>query len=213
MKHVGRFKNTRRRVVVAYRTLPNDPYNALVVMTESLPASEHDDLMKLVESAAGQEEFELATAMARSYLMDGRQMLQAFHLTGMLRKVATNEIEMVPDSVNTIGLDQLNEIIAQQRGVTIADLAIQGDDPTPAEPAPQKVEATDQAAAYTDPAPVAETTTQVDDGVLSDEAMAAQLRSQADAMFKEAKRLREQAEELVPTKRKTTKKTAEVATE
>ena len=41
-----------------------------------------------------------------------------------------------------------------------------------------------------------------DDGVLSDEDLAAQYRSQADAMFKEAKRLREQAEELVPTKRK-----------
>ena len=38
--------------------------------------------------------------------------------------------------------------------------------------------------------------------VLSDEDLAASYRSQADAMFKEAKRLREQAEELVPTKRK-----------
>ena len=48
----------------------------------------------------------------------------------------------------------------------------------------------------------ADTPTQSADGVLSDEDLAASYRSQADAMFKEAKRLREQAEELVPTKRK-----------
>jgi hypothetical protein len=49
------------------------------------------------------------------------------------------------------------------------------------------------------------------DGVISDEELAAQYRSQADALFKEAKALREQAEELVPTKRKSTKKTTETA--
>ena len=38
--------------------------------------------------------------------------------------------------------------------------------------------------------------------VLTDEALAAQYRSQADSLFKEAKTLREQAEQLVPTKRK-----------
>ena len=38
--------------------------------------------------------------------------------------------------------------------------------------------------------------------VLTDEVLAAQYRSQADSLFKEAKTLREQAEELVPTKRK-----------
>jgi hypothetical protein len=48
------------------------------------------------------------------------------------------------------------------------------------------------------------------DGVLSDEDLAAQYRSQADAMFKEAKRLREQAEELAPTKKKTKTSAKEV---
>jgi len=38
--------------------------------------------------------------------------------------------------------------------------------------------------------------------VMSDEDLAKSLRSQADAMFKEAKALRDQAEELVPTKKR-----------
>jgi hypothetical protein len=55
---------------------------------------------------------------------------------------------------------------------------------------------------YTEqPAPVAAP----DSGVLSDEDLASQYRSQADAMFKEAQILRKQAEELVPTKKKAVK--------
>ena len=54
IKHVGRIKNNKRRVIVAYRTLPGDPYNCLVVLTESLPSDEHDVLIKVVESPAGQ---------------------------------------------------------------------------------------------------------------------------------------------------------------
>jgi hypothetical protein len=47
-------------------------------------------------------------------------------------------------------------------------------------------------------------TSQPNDGILSDEDLAAQYRSQADALFKEAKALREQAESLAPTKKRTT---------
>ena len=86
-------------------------------------------------------------------------------------------------------LNELNEIIAQQKGVTVADLA---------GVAPATTLETET------------TTPPADDGVLTDEQLAAQYRSQADAMFKEAKRLREQAEELSPTKKKT-KKTEESA--
>jgi len=46
------------------------------------------------------------------------------------------------------------------------------------------------------------------DGVMTDEDLAASYRSQADAMFKEAKRLREEAEELAPTKKKSVKASA-----
>ena len=163
-------------------------------MTESLPASEHDDLMKLVESAAGQEENELATAMARSYLTDGRQMLQAFHLTGMLRKIPTAEVEMVPDRNNTINLAELNEIIAQQKGVSIEDLAIKPDTP------PEQTQA--EAAPESAPTP--------QNDVLDDEDLAKQYRSQADALYKEAAELRRKAEDLVPTKKS---KKKEVVTE
>ena len=202
VKHVGRIAKNKRRCIVAYRTIPNDPYSALVLLTESMPADEHDALMSLVESPAGQQADELADAMARARLPDGRIMLAGFHKTGQLRKVATNEIEMIPNSKTSIMLNELNEIIAQQKGVALEDLAVK---PTTQQEQAPKVEdeaAVDAASLYTqEPAPAA---TQAETGVLSDEDLAAQYRSQADAMFKEAKRLREQAEELSPTKKKPT---------
>ncbi len=203
IKHVGRIKNNKRRAIVAYRTLPGDPYNCLVVLTETLPSDEHDALIKLVESPSGQQAYELAEAMSRSYLPDGRNMLAGFHTTGKLRKVPTNEIEMTPDSKTVIGLDQLNEVIAQQRGISLEDLPIK---PTFQQAEPAKIETETTGFMTTQ-----EVNSQITDAVTVAPAvssdptvLATQLRSQADAMFKEAKRLREVAEALVPTK-KTTK--------
>lgn len=191
LKHVGRIKTNKRKVVVAYKTVPGEPDHCLVVTTENLDSAEHDALMTLVESDAGQNEFEFANAMARSRLPDGRIMLSGFHTTGKLNKIETNLVEMTPDRSTTIMLDELNKMIAEQRGVGIEDLATL-DMPK------------EETAGSVNEIPSTETATAepASDGVLSDDQLAAQYRSQADAMFKEAKRLREQAEELVPTKKK-----------
>ena len=186
--------NNQRRVVVAYRVVPGEPENCIVVTTENLAAEEHDALIKLVESPAGQESEELATAMARTSLPDGSNMLARFHTTGKMVKAPTSAVEMIPNRNTAIRLNDLNEAIAQQKGVTVADLA--GGAPA-AQTQAQTATAPTQAADV-----VAEPVVAASDGVLTDEALAAQYRSQADAMYKEAKRLREQAEELVPTVKK-----------
>jgi len=206
LKHVGRVAGNQRKVVVAYRVVPGDPDSCLVIQTENLSADEHDALIKAVESAAGQEAYEFGEAMARNTLPDGRNMLAGFHTTGKIRKMPTKEIEMLPNRSSSINLALLNEEIAKQKGVTVNDLAIT-DSKGKTKPLIQPVEdSVDPVATYT------ETTLQAPtDGVISDEELAAQYRSQADALFKEAKALREQAEELVPTKRKSTKKTTETA--
>lgn len=185
--------NNQRKVVVAYRVVPGDPNSAVVVTTENLMADEHDSLMKLVDSAAGQQADELATVMARSQLPDGRNMLAAFHSTGKMVKVPTNSVQMTPATNSSIMLNELNELIAEQRGVTVADLAIT-DKNAPVKKAENKE--------------VADTPAQeavVNDAPLTDEDLARRYRSEANTLFKEAKRLREMAEELVPTKRTTTK--------
>lgn len=203
LKHVGRMIGNKRKVIVAYRTIPNDPEHCLVVQTENLDADMHDSLIRLVESAAGQDAYEFAEAMARDRIPDGRIMLAALHSTGKLTKMRTDEIEMTPNTATAVPLNELNITIAESRGVSISDLSIKPDRPTKTDVANEEVVSDVQE-------PIVETSTA--EAPLSDEELAAQYRSQADAMFKEAKRLREQAEELSPTKKKTaTKKTTESA--
>jgi hypothetical protein len=187
LKHVGRIAANKRKVVVAYRTIPGEPENCLVVTTENLDAADHDSLMKLVESDAGQQEEEF----------DGRIMLSGFHTTGKMTKVPTNSVEMTPDRNTGIMLDELNKIIAEQKGVAIEDLAMRAPEASPAQTEESTIATASEVPASSTP-----------DNILSDEDLAAQYRSQADAMFKEAKRLREQAEELVPTKKKVAKASA-----
>jgi hypothetical protein len=194
LKHIGRMVNNKRKVVVAYRVLPGDPENCLVIATENLDSDQHDSLMKTLESSMGQDAYEFAEAMARATLPDGRNMLAGLHRYGKLSKVSTDSVELTPDSRSVINLAELNQVIATQKGVTVADLALQSAT-KPADNAPAKSE--------TVAAPV------INDGILTDEQLAAQYRSQADSLYKEAKRLREQAEELVPTKKKTKESAAE----
>lgn len=208
LKHVGRIKKTQKKCIVAYRVVPGTSDECVIIPTESLSADEHDSLMKLVESSAGQEAYELAEAMARTSLPDGRNMLAGFHTTNRMVKTQTIQIEMTPDTKSVVGLDELNNVIAQQKGVTVEDLAIK-DPNAPSKTAtapvaePQKV---DPVSIYTDNTPAPTPTADAETGVITDEALAASYRSQADKLFKEAKSLREQAEALVPTKKKTTAK-------
>ena len=130
-------------------------------------------------------------------------MLARFHTQGKMMKVPSDTVEMTPTTNDVVNLAELNKIIAEQKGVTVADLALsdpQGNTVQPiVEENNEPVLSTNEVAGQMQSSP----------DVLSDEQLAASYRSQADALFKEAKALREQAEELVPTKRKTSKKTAE----
>lgn len=184
IKHVGVIGD--KKVVVAYRTLPGDSSHALVIPTAPLSQTYHDELFSVVDSAQGQQAYELATVLAVRKFSDGASMLVALHATNKLQRVATNTVTMQPgpQRESWVKLDELNKIIAEQRGVSIDELAITSTGE------PGKTETA--------------TTT---DGVLSDEDLAAQYRSQADALYKEVQELRKKADELAP-KKSTSKKSA-----
>ena len=124
MKHVGKMKNNSARLVVVFRTLPGDPHNALVVGTQGLPDSYHDTLMTLIESENAQSAYELGDILSTRRFPDGSVMLNFLHEQNHLKKIPTNMILMTPDTQNQIPLDELNKLIATQKGVALEDLAI-----------------------------------------------------------------------------------------
>lgn len=205
LKHVGRVKSTGRKCLVVFRTLPNDAFNCLVIQTELLSDSYHNALMTLVETNAAQTAFEFSEVLARSTFPDGNTMLPALHLKGMLTKFPTDQIEMLPNNNAVIPLAELNQLIAQQRGVSVQDLAIAG---------ALRSEVKDIASVNdisptnnnTDPLIDQDlgktTSTSVNQEPLTNEQLASKYRSDADRLSKEAASLRRLAEELVPTKKK-----------
>ena len=188
IKHVGAIDD--KKVVVAYRTLPGDPYSALVIPTASLSQTYHDELFTVVDSKNAQDAYELATVLSVRKFSDGYSMLGALHRTGKLKKVPTSSVTMQPgpQRESWVQLDELNKIIAEQKGVGIDELALTSNGE------PGKTDAT------------ASTST---DGVLSDDDLAQQYRAQADSLYKEVQELRKKADELSP-KKSTAKKTAKI---
>lgn len=214
IKHVGRLKKNNRKVVVAYRVIPgeNPPVNSLVIDTATLTDADHDTLISTVEGNSAQTAFEFAEVMARTQLSDGANMLARFHATGRLQSIPMSEVEMTPNTSTQLGLDELNKIIADQRGVTISDLALKDPNELKAGDSITEAGSINEMPKTTNPAVVAEAQTAKlqapNDGVLTDADLAAKYRSDADRLYKEAKALRAQAEELVPTtKKKTSAKT------
>jgi hypothetical protein len=187
MKHVGKMKNNSARLAVVYRTLPGDPLSALVVGTQGLGDSYHDTLMSLIESDSAQQANELADILAVRKFPDGSVMLGYLHENGHLKKVSTNMVLMTPDSQTQLPLDELNKIIADQKGVSVEDLAV-NDGSEPVAKTTKKVEVSESKSSF--------------------EMTPAEMRSRADALYKEAAQLRKTADELDPPKSK--KKVAEV---
>ena len=202
IKHIGKMKNTGAKVLVVFRTLPGESDHALVLPVAQLPDQYHDSIMKTVEEDQSQEAFEFGEMMFIRRFPDGRGMLQAMQQDNRLQKVPTDLVMMTPTPTNEVQLSELNQFIAQQKNCTVDELY------TFVKGAPAKAQNTAEVqdvASVTETLPSDEPITVSTDGALSDKDLAKSYRSQADAMYKEAARLRREAEELDPTPKKATK--------
>lgn len=199
LKHVGKMRNTGSRVLVVFRTLPGESHQALVVPSATLPDAYHNAIIELVETDQAQQSYEFGELLFVRHFPDGRPMLQALQQDGRLQKVATDMVIMTPNPNAEVPLSQLNVLIAEQKNCTVDDLASFVKGATPAEKKAPKPPVEQQMEVVEDATPVK------NDEPLSDSDLAKSYRSQADAMYKEAARLRKQADELDPPKKKATK--------
>jgi hypothetical protein len=148
--------------------------------------------MSLVESDSGQQANELADILATRKFPDGSVMLGYLHVNGHLKKVPTSMVLMTPDTQTQLLLDELNKLIADQKGVSIEDLAV--NDGSPKSKTTKKVAVESEVSTKN-----------------TLELTPAEMRSRADALYKEAARLRKEADALDPPKSK--KKSVEIEIE
>ena len=126
-KHIGELSDTSKaKVVIVYRTVPDEPNNCLVVGTKFLPDMYHNALMRAVESDGAQQAMELGEFLGRQTFPDGTNMLALLHNDNYIKKFATKDIIVTfgntPDG--RIALNKLNEQIARDMKVKVSELAV-----------------------------------------------------------------------------------------
>lgn len=111
LKHVGKLKNGSK-VVVLFRTVPNENNNCLITETASLPSIYHDRLMELVEGDEGQQTNDLADLLSRRFFADGNNVLNTLHTQGYIKKVNTSNVLLTPNSKSSVPLNEVNDILS-----------------------------------------------------------------------------------------------------
>jgi hypothetical protein len=200
LKHVG--KHSGRNVAILYRQVPNEDHMCLVVYPEVLPAPWHDAIMKVIESDIGQQAEELANALHRNLLPDGRAILETLHLEKMIKKVRTADVTVTPSPNAKIRLDELNTMLNEMKQGEAAIKRLAESDASRGMVAPEVKRSAEaaykatQQPGYQAPA---------SDGGLDDRTLAANMLTQAQRMESEAKgllaeaaRMKKDAERMHP---------------
>jgi len=195
LRHIG--KHGDRKVAVVFREIPGETHMCLIVYTETLNQNIYDPLVKCIESDIGQNSENLADALNRSYTKDGQIILQKLHAEGMLKKVNTDVIVMTPQPGVQLKLSELNKILDEMK---------QGEE------AVRKLAEMDASMGLQDPVDVAKRMRgdktvknnpapakglQTTGDALGDQALANNLRQQAEKMDREAKGLMAEAQRLL----------------
>ena len=205
MKHVG--KHGDRKVCILFRQVPGEDHMALVIYPETLQAHWQQAIQKVVESDIAQQAEELADALHRNFLPDGRPILETLHQERMIKKVRTGDIIVTPTSQSNIRLDELNKMLNEMKLGDAAIKKMAQNDASRGMVAPdvkRRAEA-EYKASQAQPAPVTSRFQAPQDGALSDRDIAAnmvfqakKMEVEAKAMIAEAARMKKDAQRMDP---------------
>lgn len=213
IKHVGKHNN--KKIVLLWRKVPNEAHMALLCYSDTLPRMIHDEVMKQLESAIGQNSKDFSDVLFRTTMADGRNALEVLHREGFIKKVPTSQVLITPTSKSSVRLDELNTILDEMESGEEAIKRLQDIDKSAGMQTKKRVregrevgmppnntsmsrtnldvEATDSAAAYLK-------------GALSDTDLASQritqaesMKRQAEQLLAEAARLESEAQQLSPS--------------
>jgi hypothetical protein len=209
IKHVG--KHGDRKVCILFRQVPGEDHMCLVIYPDTLHAHWQDSIQKALESDVAQQSEELADALHRSYLPDGRPVLETLHQERMIKKLRTSDIIVTPTPDAKIRLDELNKMLNEMKLGEAAVKKMAENDASRGMVAPdvkRKAEAEYKAnqVAKVDSGYVAPPSLKAgQDGALSDRDIAANMLAQAKAMeinarsmVAEAAKMKKDAERMDP---------------
>jgi hypothetical protein len=196
IKHIGRHNN--KKIIVLFRQVPNEDHMCLVAYSETLARHLHDDIMRVLESAVGQQSKDFADALHRNVGSDGRNLLEVLHKEGHIKKVQTAQVLITPNTNTTIRLDELNKILNEMSKGEDAVKKLEemdksggfgtGNKRRPGPPVEVKTTSAD----VTGDVPVASST-----GTISDDSLAQSLKQQAEKMANEARILLAESDRLM----------------
>jgi hypothetical protein len=149
----------------------------------------HDEIMKVLESASGQQAESFSDVLFRTILPDGQNCLEALHRNGMIKKVQTEQVTITPNTVSSVKLDELNLLLDQ---MTQGKDAVKRLAELDAEQSKKKRNTKTTGRELGEPAAMPSA-----DSVLDDVTLARQRRQQAESMKADAARLLREAELLV----------------
>ena len=201
-----------RKLCVLFRQVPGEDHMCLIIHPEVLPAHWQDAIQKVIESDIGQTADELANAMHRSLLPDGRPILETLHNERMIKKVRTSDVIMTPTTNSSIRLDELNKMLNEMKQGDEAIKRMAQNDASRGMVEPGVKRAAEAAykkdrAEKADPNYVAPPVLKAgQEGALTDRDIAANMLAQAKAMeinakqmVAEAARMKKDAERMDPT--------------
>ena len=209
MKHVG--KHGDRKVCILFRQVPGEDHMCLVIYPDTLHAHWQDSIQKALESDVAQQSEELADALHRAYLPDGRPVLETLHQERMIKKLRTADVIVTPTNEAKIRLDELNKMLNEMKQGEAAIKKMAENDASRGLVAPEvkrKAEAEYKAtqSAKSDDVFTPPPLKAGQDGALSDRDIAANMLAQAKAMeinaramVAEAARMKKEAEKMDPT--------------
>ena len=205
MKHVG--KHGDRKVCILFRQVPGEDHMALIVYPETLQAHWQQAIQTVLESDIAQQSDELADALHRNFLPDGRAILETLHQERMIKKVRTSDIIVTPTSQSKIRLDELNKMLNEMKLGEEAIKKMAQNDASRGMVAPEvkrKAEAEFKASQAQQQQPATKLQAP-QDSALSDRDIAAnmvfqakKMESEAKAMIAEAARMKKDAQRMDP---------------
>lgn len=198
LKHIGRHGD--RKVAVLFREVPNEPHMCLVIYPDTIPAPWESAVMKVLESDVGQQAEQFADALHRSFLPDGRVILETLHREKMIKKIRTSDVLITPRPDSSVRLDELNTMLNEMKTGEAAIKRMAESDAARGLVDPS-VKRAAEAAFKNSQQPQA----QPSSDALSDRAIAANMLAQAQRMeaegkglLSEAARMRKDAERMDP---------------